>query len=459
MATLEQLSTALRNAHNAGDVESARRIAAEIEALSPPFSGGILPISRKEPGGPVSFDSDAGILGSAKRAVMATGEVMSGELDPNSPEGIARAMEMASWITPMNPAVRAGDKAIPGISRMPTKRLPPIPTADDLTRVGGKQIDKATKMGVDFDADAVANWARNTRAELERDIHPSRAPGSYELLHSLETAPPGSVMEFRGLVAARENFRDIAQSAASSPRDKLAATRIIQRIDGFLGGPPPESVLAGPSATAAHRYEVGRANYAAGKRSAGINAREDNAELQAVIANSGKNSGNRIRAAAGWYLDKNHPERLAGFTPGEIKLIEAVAYGNKGRNTLRYVGNLLGGGGGLGGLAAGAVTGGGAGAFAGRPGTGIVAGVAGPLVGMTARSADNRLTSNAMRRADEAIRMRSPLYDQAMKNAPLRRLQPPVRGAIKGAGIKTTLPTTRPWTEEEYQAYLAAGGA
>lgn len=427
--------------------------------LKQPFSGGILPISRQEPGGPVSFDSNAGILGSAKRAVMATGEVMSGELDPNSPEGIARAMEMASWITPMNPAVRAGDKVIPGVSRMPKKRLPPIPTADDLTRVGGKQIDKATKMGVDFNADAVANWARNTRAELERDIHPSRAPGSYDLLHSLETAPAGSVMEFRGLVAARENFQDITRSAASSPRDKLAASRIIQRIDGFLGGPPQESVLAGPSAAASNKYVEGRGNYAAGKRSAGINAREDNAELQAVIANSGRNVGNRVRAAAGWYLDKNHPERLAGFSKGEIALIRNVAEGNKGRNTLRYVGNLLGGGGGLGSFLTGILSGGATGATTGRPGLGIAVGTIPPAIGMTARSIDNRLTSSAMRKADEAVRMRSPFYDQAMKNAPLRRLQPPARAAIKGAGIKATLPTTRPWTEEEYQAYLASGGA
>ena len=434
----------------------------QMDATTQPFSGRLLPISRQEAGGPVSFDSNAGIIGSAKRAFTLPHDVMTGDVDLNTQEGIGRVFEMGSWTTPMNPAVRAGDKILPGMSQSPSRKGVAIPTADELTTVGGKQIGSAEKMGVDFKGEAVANWAQSLRANLEREIHPSRAKESYELLHSLETAPTGSVMEFRGLVAARQNFQDIAQNAVG--KDKAAATQIIKGIDEFLARPPAESVLAGPAAVAASKYERGRANYAAGKRSNAINAREDSAELQAVVANSGKNSGNRIRAAAKWFVDPLHPERLSGFSKDEAALINAVATGNKGRNTLRFVGNLLGGGGGLGGFLTGTISGGLAGGAGGRPGLGAAIGATAPAVGATARALDNRLTSNAMRRADKAVRMRNPMYSARQQRAPMTAISPAARAAIQGAGAKAvTVPTLVPqrptMTEEEYRIFLLQGGA
>ena len=63
------------------------------------------------------FSSDAGILGSIKRALTLPGDVVTGKVDPKSPEGIGRALELATMASPVNPAVRAGDRAIPGLAQ------------------------------------------------------------------------------------------------------------------------------------------------------------------------------------------------------------------------------------------------------------------------------------------------------------------------------------------------------
>lgn len=80
------------------------------------FSGSILPLSRDDAGN-VSFDSNAGIVGAVKRAFMAPGDAMSGELQvmgPDghvSPEAIERSADFAGVFGPVSPAMGTG-KAI-----------------------------------------------------------------------------------------------------------------------------------------------------------------------------------------------------------------------------------------------------------------------------------------------------------------------------------------------------------
>jgi hypothetical protein len=58
------------------------------------WRGGVLPLNRDEDG-KVHFDTDAGQIGSAKRAAMMPGRVWSGEVDPNSNEAFETALELA----------------------------------------------------------------------------------------------------------------------------------------------------------------------------------------------------------------------------------------------------------------------------------------------------------------------------------------------------------------------------
>jgi hypothetical protein len=74
------------------------------------YSGSILPLS-KDAEGNVSFDSNAGIVGAIKRAVMLPGEAMAGNIDPGSQEAIERSAEFAGVFGPMSAASGTG-KAI-----------------------------------------------------------------------------------------------------------------------------------------------------------------------------------------------------------------------------------------------------------------------------------------------------------------------------------------------------------
>jgi hypothetical protein len=74
-----------------------------------PYSGSILPFSRDAEGN-VSFDSNAGILGTIKRAVMLPGQVMKGEVPLYDQSGnisqdvIGRSFETAALMSPASPA-------------------------------------------------------------------------------------------------------------------------------------------------------------------------------------------------------------------------------------------------------------------------------------------------------------------------------------------------------------------
>ena len=66
-----------------------------------PFN--VLPFSLDQTGRP-QFDSNAGVLGAIKSAVSLPDDVYSGKIDPNSNEGIARAVNMAAMISPSSAA-------------------------------------------------------------------------------------------------------------------------------------------------------------------------------------------------------------------------------------------------------------------------------------------------------------------------------------------------------------------
>ena len=396
MATIEQLSTALKNAHTAGDAGAAQKLAAAIKQMQASGNG-------------------------------APSEVAEGKIDPMSDEGIGRNLEFATWATPMSTASRAYNAAKPPIR----KKVAP-PTSGQLRSVGGKQMERAKNMGVDFAPQEVANWGATVSSNLERKIHPKRAPETFDLLSEFGKVPnhPAAVAEFGSIVAARQGFKDIAQGAKG--QEKLAATLVIKEIDKFLESPPANSVVSGNAARAASINKSGMDNYAAGSRSKSINARGGSAELKAQMANSGGNTANKVRTAAGWYIDPLHPERLSGFTPEEAALLKNVAAEGAGRKAARNTGNALGGGMGIGALIGGMAGGAGAGSFLGPVGTAVGA-VGVPITARMLKIADDIMTKRALRRADMAVRSRSPLAQSRAQNAPYSPIQPEARAAIRSA--------------------------
>jgi hypothetical protein len=284
---------------------------------------------------------------------------------------------------------------------------PQVPTAEELKAAGSAGYNAARDMGVDFRSRAVADMAATVRAGLEADgVLNELAPKSFSILSKLESPPANSVAPLSGLDAARKALRNAAQDF-SNPTERLAASRIISALDRFTENPDPAAVVAGPAVSAGERLAAARGDYAAAKRSEQLAGIGDAADLRAASANSGRNLDNATRQRIASLLLK--PKARAGYSPEEIAAIEKISTGNWGRNRVRDVGNLFGGGGGLGQMlttAAGAVPG----VMVGSPEAAGVGAVAAPMVGVGAKSLANALTRRALERADELVRQRSPLY-------------------------------------------------
>src|SRR5690606_31145109 len=169
-------------------------------------------------------------------------------------------------------------------------------------------------------------------------------------------------------------------------------------------------------------FKRGRGNYAAAMRSNDLTGKLDRAntgileraEVRAQAANSGRNIDNTIRSKVASLLEK--PKEVSGFSDPELAALNKVVEGGAGRNTARYIGNLLGGGGGIGQAGIGALGGAGGAAVAGIPGAAVGA-IAPAAVGAGAKAIANQLAKRSLNQVDELVRTRSPLYQEALRAA------------------------------------------
>jgi hypothetical protein len=444
------------------------------------YTGSVLPFSIG-PDGKAQFDSNAGILGSVKRAFTLPGEVHQGKVDPMSDEGIGRAAEMAAVVSPVNPAIRAGDKAIPGARRVlepgrverttnltsatpgrevaipgqagpagprveirgpDTTRYEPSlavrpegvkpPTSVELQATYRQGYDKVRDMGVDYAAPRVAEMARGLKLDLEKEgILANLAPKTHHIVDGLSTPPEGGVAPIAGLESARRALLNVG----NDPTEREAARRAIGALDDFYkraAAPGGEGlVVAGPAAAAAEQQAANRGNYAAWKRSRDLTGIEYATGLRTKATNSGLNLDNNIRGKTASLLTNEN--KVRGYSPEEIAALENVVEGDKLRNSLRFYSNLTGGGGGLGAVisgAAGGAAGSAVGGAVGLPVVGAAVGGAIPATGMAARLGAGALTKRSLRLADELIRSRSPLYEQMMNDPKMQVISPERRAAL-----------------------------
>jgi hypothetical protein len=337
------------------------------------------------------------------------GDVAAGK---DSADNTGRVMDLAMVGSPVNPAIRAGDKMIPGVGKSFVPEKAAVPTAEELTTAGGAGFDKARNMGVEISPNSVNDFARNLKSQLEADgIYAERAPATHKVLDRLQDAPPGSYATIGNLDSARKSFGEAAKDFLN-PTEQAAAWRATGGLHDFMQNIPPEGVLAGSPAAASAELKSAIGNYASGKRSNHVTGLEERADLNAAVAGSGQNVDNAIRQRFRDILVK--PKEGRGYNDAELARAEEIARGSKTGNTMRALGNMLGGGGGLGTVAA-ASAGAGAGMAAGGP-VGAVIGATTPILGYTAKAIGNALTKNKVAKLDEAVRMRSPLYEDRVAN-------------------------------------------
>jgi len=400
--------------------------AVQAQQSSPNRDRGVLwPVSYDK-GGNARFDPDAGLLGAVKRAVTLPGDVYKGRVDPNSPEVVERAFDFASVFSPVGTAARVGEKAIPGVLKSTRKAEVKAPTAEALKEASDMGYDRARGMGVDYASQAVKTLADDMQRSLESEgILAELSPKTFKILERLQQPPEGSVASLDGLIAARRALNNAAGDFTNKT-EQMAAKRAIERLDEFLLGPDPASVVAGPAPAAAKAIKDAQGNYAAAKRSEKITGAQERAELNAAVANSGLNIDNQIRQRMRDIVA--NPKQARGYSQEELAEIEEIARGTLATNTSRYLGNLLGGGGGLGAVASGAAGAAGGASFGGPEG--VLLGTLPPLIGYGSKKLSGALVGRQVGALDEMVRQRSPLYEQLLSDAPMEVISPEKRAAL-----------------------------
>lgn len=390
--------------------------------------GVLWPVSIDEEGNR-SFDSDAGILGAAKRALTLPAEVLTGKVQMwdeeghIAPEAIGRTLEMAGAVAPANPAIRAGDRAVPGaLKALAPERVGP-PTAQALHEAADAGYNSVRGMDVRYAGPSVNAMAKGVADDLlQKGFIAENAPITNSVVRSLQDWPEGAFGTPGTLDIARQALNKIQPGTP----DHTAAQRAIRGIDEFIMGDHAPGSVAGAAADAGQALTQARGNYAAAKRSDRLTGIEDAAGLRSSAANSGHNLDNSIRSRIASLLLNEKQSR--GFTDAEEVVLREIVEGTPVRNRVRDVGNLLGGGGGLGAVVAG-TAGAGAGLATGSPAL-AAAGALAPAVGYGAKAVANALTKRSLGRVDKQTRARSPLFEQMQSEAPMTAITPEGRAAV-----------------------------
>jgi hypothetical protein len=256
--------------------------------------------------------------------------------------------------------------------------------------------------GLEVKPSAIRGFSDQAQLALDKDgFNDILAPKTFGILQRLQKAPDGATVTGQNLDTIRKTLGKIAGS--NDPTEKAAASIAIDHLDEFVPKIGGQDVVAGDPTAAAAKWAEARGNYAAAKQSEKIDKKVVQAEVRAAAANSGMNVANTVRARMADVV--LNPKEARGLTPAEIDQAQAISEGTKTQNAMRFAGNMLGGGGGLGSVAAAA-----GGALLGGP-----AGALAPAVGYALKALSNRMTLNQAARLSEAIRMRAPLASSMEK--------------------------------------------
>jgi hypothetical protein len=271
------------------------------------------------------------------------------------------------------------------------------PTAEALDDAASAAYRDPTIDAVQFKPDAIGNLADSIRTDLNSNkLNVRRAPDTHGLLDDLSTPINGNTFTVDDLETTRQLLGKTAGNF-TDPVDQTAAVRAKQMIDNYLGNVPQSDLLTGDANAANATLQSARGNYAAMMRSNTLQGQLDRGELNAAVANSGQNLDNALRQRVKAILVS--PSQRSGFSPDEIVQMQRVARGTPTGNTLRFVGNLLGGGGGLGAVVSGA-----AGYATAGPAGALV-----PAVGLAAKKLAAASTQRQAAILDQMVRARSPL--------------------------------------------------
>ena len=320
---------------------------------------------------------------------------------------------------PHNLAVGGGIGAAGGALTGPLARVAPVPRAavpstDETLARATQHYDQFRAAPVQYSPQRINLGADAVeQALIGRGINSTNADAAFRAIDLARTQPrtigqPGSPASVGTI------WEQLSAAQAQGGRDAIAAHAMKNEIRNIITSPTgtvrgtPQNVQQ-----AANDLLTGNANYAGAARARTLESAERDAARGAASTHSGFNYENKVRQAATRLTKENQArDPLMGYTAAERQSVEDLASRSNLPNMTRYVGNLLGGGGGLGALATGGVVGGAAGFGTQDPTTGILAGL-GAMGGSAAlRSMGNRAMQREVQQATDVLRQRTPLFQE-----------------------------------------------
>lgn len=283
------------------------------------------------------------------------------------------------------------------------------PTVDQLYASAKSGFEHPEVKALSLKPKAATDWSNGLRAKLtDAGLDENVAPKSWAILRGLDKSTEGATLTGNNLQSLRRTFGRAA--GTMDPSEKAAAARAIESLDSFIeSGVPKGMVLRGDPSLVASIWSNARGDYAAAKRSERITEAMEKAGNNAGASHSGQNIDNSMRQQIKAIL--NSPKARRGYSGEELRQMQRVIRGTYPGDAARFIGNLLGGGGGLGMTATASMgTAMAGGVTHGLPGLAI--GAIAPIAGFGIKKLGNAITSGEVEKLQTLIQSRSPLAKQ-----------------------------------------------
>lgn len=363
-----------------------------------------------------------GLWDGVKSAFSMPHDVATGQMNLSDPSqavnNAGRAFNAAALFTP-------GDMMAPGLTGKMVQNVP-MATRGELKAAESVAYKAAEDTGTAYSPGSVAGMLRYAATEPGFP-GPAAAPLTFGLVKDLANGSASGgiqdIIPVNRLETLRQDLGGINEG-----RDGYAAGRLKSALDDFLQNPPEGAAVTGDADAVAGLYGTARANSAARIRADQLAEALQGAERRNSSAHSGNNEANSIRQRVRSFVDQNNQltgygeddYRIPGYTADQNDAIKTILSGTPVQNAARSTGNFFGKGGGLGRLAATAVSAGALSHVFG-PEVGGTLGVMLPtVVGGAARGIDDAYARQGVNGLIDSMIQRSPLYQQRAAETPFQ---------------------------------------
>ncbi len=275
------------------------------------------------------------------------------------------------------------------------------PSLGQLKSAAQASYDAANKIGIELKPQALHSFNTNLQAKLGEDgLNAEVAPKTFSVLNKLSAVPADSTVTAPNLRTIQKSL-GVVKNTSIDPTERMTAGRALNEFNNLLENidQVPSAIANGTPEDAAqfsNLVKEANANYTAYKQGAAFEQRGDVAENNTAASHSGMNLENNLRSQVRAIL--NNPKLQRGYDPDTLQAMRQFNAGSRTANTMRMLGNLMGGGGGLGMLAAGSVS-----HLLGLPFE------LGPGIGLGLKSMANQRAMGGFNNIGNMIRANSPL--------------------------------------------------